>query len=135
MASKVKVAVLGTGSLGQNHVRIYAELAAAGQVELAGIFEPSRPTRPRKIAAKHNVRIFNSVAEAAAAADALNIVTPTTTHFELAKLLLQQGKHVLVEKPMTDSSEQAAELCELAQQSICAASRPRRAVQSRFQIS
>ena len=118
MASKVKVAVLGTGSLGQNHVRIYAELAAAGQVELAGIFDTQADTA-RKIAAKHNVRIFNSVAEAAAAADALNIVTPTTTHFELAKLLLQQGKHVLVEKPMTDSSEQAAELCELAQQKNC----------------
>jgi predicted dehydrogenase len=118
MASKVKVAVLGTGSLGQNHVRIYAELAATGQVELVGIYDSSAETA-RKIAAKHNVRIFNSVAEAAATADALNIVTPTTTHFELAKLLLQQGKHVLVEKPMTDSSEQAAELCELAQQKNC----------------
>jgi predicted dehydrogenase len=118
MASKVKVAVLGTGSLGQNHVRIYAELAAAGQVELAGIFDTQADTA-RKIAAKHNVRIFNSVAEAAAAADALNIVTPATTHFELAKLLLQQGKHVLVEKPMTDSSEQAAELIEIAQQKNC----------------
>jgi predicted dehydrogenase len=118
MASKVKVAVLGTGSLGQNHVRIYAELAAAGQVEFAGIYDLSADTA-RKIAAKHNARIFNSVAEAAAAADALNIVTPTTTHFELAKLLLQQGKHVLVEKPMTDNSAQAAELCELAQKKNC----------------
>jgi predicted dehydrogenase len=118
MASKVKVAVLGTGSLGQNHVRIYTELATAGQVEFTGIYDSAADTA-RKIAAKHNVRIFNSVAEAAAAADALNIVTPTTTHFELAKLLLQQGKHVLVEKPMTDSSEQAAELCELAQQKNC----------------
>jgi predicted dehydrogenase len=118
MASKVKVAVLGTGSLGQNHVRIYAELAADGQVELAGIFDTQTDTA-RKIAAKYNVRIFSSIAEAAASADALNIVTPTTTHFELAKLLLQQGKHVLVEKPMTDSSEQAAELIEIAQQKNC----------------
>ena len=55
MASKVKVAVLGTGSLGQNHVRIYAELAAAGQVELAGIYDSSAETA-RKIAAKHNAR-------------------------------------------------------------------------------
>src|ERR1017187_7016051 len=114
MASKVKVAVLGVGSLGKEHTRIYAELAATGQVELVGIHDSSVETA-RKIAAKHNARIFNSVAEAAAAADALNIVTPTVTHFELAKSLLQQGKHVLVEKPMTDSSEQAAELCELAQ--------------------
>jgi predicted dehydrogenase len=59
------------------------------------------------------------VAEAAAASDALNIVTPTTTHFDLAKMLLQQGKHVLVEKPMTDDTAQAAELVQLAQQKHC----------------
>jgi predicted dehydrogenase len=114
----IRVAVLGTGSLGQNHVRIYSELAASGQVELAGIFDTNADTA-RKIAAKHNTRIFNSVAEAAAASDALNIVTPTITHFDLAKSLLQQGKHVLVEKPMTDNTAQAAELVQLAQQKNC----------------
>jgi predicted dehydrogenase len=118
MASKVKVAVLGTGSLGQHHVRIYAELAAAGQIELSGIYDANADTA-RKIAAKHNTRIFNSIAEAAAASDALNIATPTTTHFELAKSLLSEGKHVLVEKPMTDNTAQAAELCELAQKKNC----------------
>jgi predicted dehydrogenase len=116
--NKIRVAVLGTGSLGQNHVRIYSELAASGQVELAGIFDTNADTA-RKIAAKHNTRIFNSVAEAAAASDALNIVTPTITHFDLAKSLLQQGKHVLVEKPMTDNTAQAAELVQLAQQKNC----------------
>ena len=118
MASKIKVAVLGTGSLGQNHVRIYAELAAAGQLELAGIYDANADTA-RKIAARHNARVFNSITEAAAASDALNIVTPTTTHFEIAKQLLAQGKHVLVEKPMTDNSAQAAELIQIAQQKNC----------------
>ena len=118
MASKVKVAVLGTGSLGQHHVRIYSELAAAGQVELSGLFDANADTA-RRIAGKHNARIFNSVAEAAAASDALNIATPTTTHFELAKGLLAQGKHVLVEKPMTDDTAEAAELVQLAQQKNC----------------
>jgi predicted dehydrogenase len=118
MASKVKVAVLGTGSLGQNHVRIYTELAAAGLVEFTGVFDANADAA-RKIAARHNARVFNSIAEAAAASDALNIVTPTTTHFEIAKQLLLQGKHVLVEKPMTDSSAQAAELIQIAQQKNC----------------
>ena len=59
------------------------------------------------------------MAEAAAASDAVSIVTPTTTHFELARTLLQQGKHVLVEKPMTDNSAQASELVQLAQQKSC----------------
>jgi predicted dehydrogenase len=118
MVSKVKVAVLGTGSLGQNHVRIYAELAAAGLVEFTGIFDANADAA-RKIAARHNARVFNSIAEAAAASDALNIVTPTVTHFDIAKQLLLQGKHVLVEKPMTDNSAQAAELIQIAQQKNC----------------
>ena len=118
MASKVKVAVLGTGSLGQNHVRIYAELAAAGMVEFAGVFDVNSDVA-KKVAAKHSARVFNSVAEAAAASDALSIVTPTTTHFEIAKQLLSQGKHVLVEKPMTDDTAQAAELIQIAQQKNC----------------
>ena len=118
MGPKIKVAVLGVGSLGQHHARLYAELAAAGLVEFAGIFDAHAETA-RKIAAKHNLRVFNSVAEAAANADALNIVTPTITHFDLAKQLLTGGKHVLVEKPMTDNTEQAAELVQLAQRNNC----------------
>ena len=118
MASKVKVAVLGAGSLGQHHVRIYSELAANGQIELAGIYDANTEIA-RKIAARHKARVFNSIAEAAAASDALNIVTPTVTHFEIAKPLLAQGKHVLVEKPMTDNTAQAAELVQLAQQKNC----------------
>jgi len=118
MASTVKVAVLGVGSLGQNHARLYAELAKAGQVEFAGIYD-ANPDTARKIAAKHGAKIFHSVAEATAASDALNIVTPTNTHFDIAKPLLAQGKHLLVEKPMTDNALQAAELVQLAQQKNC----------------
>src|SRR4051794_7806217 len=118
MSPTIKVAVLGTGSLGKEHVRIYAELAKAGRVELTGVYDVATDT-VQKIAAKHNVRVFNSVAEAAAASDALNLVTPTTTHFELAKTLLQQGKHLLIEKPMTDKAAQAAELVLLAQEKNC----------------
>jgi predicted dehydrogenase len=114
----VKVAVLGTGSLGKEHVRIYSELAAAGKVEFAGVYDPAAETAQR-LAQKYRVRAFNSVAEAVAASYALSIVTPTTTHFELAKALLAQGRHVLVEKPMTDNAAQATELIQLAQQHHC----------------
>jgi predicted dehydrogenase len=115
MASALKVAVIGTGSLGKEHVRIYSELAKDGRVELAGVYDSSSETAQR-IAAKHGVKAFGSVAEAAAASDALSLVTPTTTHFELARTLLQRGKHLLVEKPMTDNAAQAAELVQIAQQ-------------------
>jgi predicted dehydrogenase len=115
---KVRVAVLGAGSLGKEHVRIYSELAAAGKVEFAGVYDTVAETAQR-VAQKYRVRVFGSVAEAAAASDAVNVVTPTTTHFELAKLLLQQGRHVLVEKPMTDNAAQANDLVQLAQQKHC----------------
>jgi predicted dehydrogenase len=120
MASTVRVAVLGVGSLGQNHARLYAELAKVPQcgIGFSGIFDTNTDTA-RKIAAKYQTRVFASIAEAVAASDALNIVTPTNTHFEIAKPLLVQGKHLLVEKPMTDDAAQAAELVQLAQQNNC----------------
>ena len=117
-ANKLRVAVLGVGSLGKEHARIYADLAKTGLVEFAGIFDANAETA-RKIAAKSNIHVFNSIAEVIAHADAVNIVTPTVTHFELAKTLLSNGKHVLVEKPMTDNTAQAAELVQLAQQKNC----------------
>ena len=116
--SRIKVAVLGVGSLGREHARIYAELAASGLVQFVGVHDVIADTG-RKIAQKYRVQTFSSVAEAAAASDGLSIVTPTTTHYELARVLLQQGKHVLVEKPMTDNAAQAAELVQLSQQNHC----------------
>jgi predicted dehydrogenase len=115
---KIKVAVLGTGSLGKEHARIYAELATAGQVEFVGLYDVAAESA-RKVGDKYNVRSFGSTAEAMAASDALSIVTPTTTHFDLAKIILGQGKHVLVEKPMTDNAAEASELIHLAQKNNC----------------
>ena len=116
--NKVRVAVLGVGSLGKEHARLYADLASAGQIEFTGIYDANADTA-RKIAAKHNLRVFSSIAEATTSADAFNIVTPTITHFEIAKPLLAQGKHVLLEKPMTETSEQAADLIQIAQKNNC----------------
>ena len=115
MSSKVKVAVLGTGSLGKEHARVYAELAQARAVDFAGVYDLAGDTAG-KIAEKFGVRAFGSIEEAAQASDALSIVTPTSTHYDLAKFLLSQGKHVLVEKPMTDNAAQAADLVQLARQ-------------------
>ena len=115
MSSPLRVGVLGTGSLGKEHARLYAALAATGVVEFAGIYDIN-PEHAARVAGKHGVRAFNSLEEIAAASDALSIVTPTTTHFELARQLLARGRHVLVEKPMTDNTAQAAELVQMAQQ-------------------
>lgn len=115
MVPNVKVGLLGVGSLGKEHARIYAELAAAGLIEFTGVFDLA-PDAARKIAEKYRVRAFKSVGEAASANDALSIVTPTTTHYELACQLLRQRKHLLVEKPMTDSASEAGELVQLARE-------------------
>ena len=115
---KVKVSVFGAGSLGKEHARIYSELAAAGQVDFAGVYDVVGE-RARTIAEKYRVRAFGSATEAETASQAVSIVTPTITHFELSKPLLKAGKHLLIEKPMTDNAAQAAELVQLAQQRNC----------------
>lgn len=112
------MAVVGAGALGKIHAQIYAQLAAAGKVEFAGVFDAA-PETARRVADKWRVPAFGSLAEAAAASDALSLVTPTTTHFDLAMTLLQQGKHLLVEKPMTDNAAQAAALVQAARQRHC----------------
>src|SRR5215831_10727299 len=102
---RLRVGVLGTGSLGKEHARIYAALAAANQVRFAGVYDISAEAA-RKCGQKHGVPAFASLQEATTACDAFSIVTPTATHYELARALLEQGKHVLVEKPMTNNAEQ-----------------------------
>jgi len=117
-AQKPRVAVLGVGSLGKEHARIYADLATSGEVAFAGVFDVLEDSA-RRIAEQYRVRTFGSAAEAIEASDAVSIVTPTHTHFELARGLLESGRHVLVEKPMTDNATQAAELVQLARQHDC----------------
>ncbi|HRI16728.1 MAG TPA: Gfo/Idh/MocA family oxidoreductase [Verrucomicrobiota bacterium] len=113
MSALPRVAVLGVGSLGQEHARIYAELARKGACQFVGVYDV-RPDAARTHAERHSVRAFTSVAEASDATDALSIVTPTQTHFELARDLMARGRHVLVEKPMTDDAGTAHQLVRLA---------------------
>ena len=117
MASSIKVAVLGVGSLGQNHARIYKDLHQKGQIELIGVFDTNHE-QAKSIAAKYGTIALNSLEEAASA-NALSIVTPTITHHQLAKSLLEKGKHLLIEKPMTDNVNEAAELVNLAKLQDC----------------
>jgi predicted dehydrogenase len=112
----LKVALIGAGSLGKEHARIYAEIAAqnAPRVQLAGVFDLNSQAAER-VAEKCRTRAFRTLEAAAESADAFSIVTPTSSHFEIAKSLLTAGKHLLIEKPMTENSAQAAELIGLAQ--------------------
>jgi len=68
------------------------------------------------IAGRHGIQVFASLEEAAAGAEALSVVTPTVTHYEIARTLLERGKHLLLEKPMTQQADQAAELVRIARE-------------------
>ena len=114
----LKVAVLGTGALGKEHARIYAELGEAGGVELAGVYDV-RAEAAREVAGRLGVRAFETLEAAIAASEAVSVVTPTPTHYELGRRLLEAGRHVLLEKPMTQEAGQAAELITLAQRRGC----------------
>jgi predicted dehydrogenase len=113
MSTKLKVAVIGVGSLGKEHARIYASLAASGVIEFSGVHDAA-PQNAAKIAEKYGVPVFATLDSALAAAEAFSVVTPTVTHFAIADALLAAGKHVLLEKPMTDNAAQAAQLVQRA---------------------
>ncbi len=93
-------------------------MAASGEVDFVGVYDRD-PARGGDIATKHGVTLFHSESEAAEAAEALSVVTPTESHFELARALLKQGRHVLVEKPMTNTGEEAEQLVNLAREHDC----------------
>ena len=94
-SSRPRVGVIGTGSLGKEHARIYADLDREGVITLAGVFD-SNPENAQKIAAKQGTRCFASLAEASAECDALSVVTPTVTHHAIAKELLSRGVPILL---------------------------------------
>ena len=114
LTTPLRVAVVGTGSLGKEHARLYAEMARQGDVIFSGVYDVIKETAQR-IAQLHGVPVLESLTEISRVSDAVSVVTPTHSHFELARALIEQGKHVLVEKPMTETTEQAQELVALAQ--------------------
>ena len=118
VSGTIKVAVLGVGALGQHHARIYSELQKAGKIEFTGLYD-ANPERAKEISKQHDIPVLSSPEAVLSSAEALSIVTPTTTHFELASQALEAGLHVLVEKPMTEDASQASELVQLAQDNNC----------------
>jgi predicted dehydrogenase len=106
----LRVGVAGVGHIGKNHARIFSELPEA---RFAAVFDTS-PENAREAAARYGVTAASSVEEFADLVDAATVATPTPAHHPIARALIERGKHVLIEKPISDDTAQARELVELA---------------------
>ncbi len=107
----MKIGVLGTGHLGKIHLKCIG--LANDSYELLGFFDPN-PEVAKTVAEAYNTTAFPSVAALIEAVDVVDIVTPTTTHFALAKQVIEAGKHLFIEKPITHTLNEAKELVDLA---------------------
>src|SRR5271163_314197 len=109
----VRFGVIGYGYWGPNIVR---NLEGVEGACVQAVADKSATARKRAQAGHHGVRVTSDEAELIGSAeiDAVAIVTPVWTHYELAKAALEKGKHVFVEKPFTSHSAQAEELIDLA---------------------
>ena len=106
MNRKIRVGVIGVGSLGQHHARIYSELE---QAELVGVCDASAD-RAAEIAAKFKTRAFTSPDELAAHIEAASVVVPTDLHHAVAGRLMERGLHLLIEKPIAATTAEAESL-------------------------
>ena len=110
MTKKLRVGVVGVGHIGSNHARLYAEIPAA---EFNAVYDTD-PIKASAIARRYNVKAASSVWEFGDLVDAASVATPTSSHYDVARSLLQSGKHLLIEKPITESTRHASELANMA---------------------
>ena len=105
---KLRVGVVGVGHIGSNHARLYGEIPSA---EFAAVYDVDL-VRGNAIGTKFGAAPTKSLDEFIDAVDAASVATPTNTHYEVARALLARGKHLLVEKPITDNTAHASKLVE-----------------------
>ena len=108
---KVPVAVIGVGEHGKRHAHAFQRVQGA---ELAGVYD-ERQDRASALADELGVKAFKSLEETLGAVEAVSIVIPTTDHAAAARLALEAGNDVLLEKPITRTVEEADELIDIAE--------------------
>lgn len=111
--TKIRAGVVGVGRFGQHHARLYKELKSC---ELVGVYDIDC-ARGDEIAARHNTRHFQSLDALLKQVDIVSVVTPTSTHQEVAEVPLSRGIHTLVEKPIASTEKQADILIDAAEKS------------------
>lgn len=99
----LKAGVLGAGHLGKIHLRL---LQQSEKFELIGFYDADE-SNAKKIEAEFGYKYFNTIEALINAVDVVDIVTPTLSHYECAKLAISKGKHIFIEKPITNTVEEA----------------------------
>jgi predicted dehydrogenase len=105
----LKAGVLGAGHLGKIHLRL---LNQSEKYELVGFYDPNEKSA-QKIIKEFGYKCFTTIDELIDAVDVVDIVTPTLSHFDCAEKAIKKGKHVFLEKPITNTLEEAKKLIEL----------------------
>ena len=111
-ARVVRAGVVGVGGIGRNHARIYAALP---DVELAAVHDTDA-ARARDLAAEFGTVAVDSLEELAGRVDVASVAVPTVFHREVGEALLRAGRHVLVEKPIATTHDEAKALVALARE-------------------
>ncbi len=106
----LKVGVLGAGHLGKIHLRLLNE---SKKYELVGFYDPDE-INAKKVADEFGYTYFENINTLMDAVDVVDIVTPTLSHFDCAKKAIEKGRHVFIEKPITNTAEEAEELLGLS---------------------
>lgn len=105
----LNVGVLGAGHLGKIHLRLLNE---SQKYNLVGFYDPD-VINGKKVEAEFGYTFFDNINKLIDAVDVVDIVTPTLSHFECAKKAMEKGKHVFIEKPITNTLQEAEELLHL----------------------
>ena len=112
---KPKIGVVGAGHLGKHHIK---HLSNHSGVEFVGVFDINTESL-KNICSEFSVNALQSIEETISCCDAVHIVTPTNTHFDIAKKFLDHKKDVFIEKPITNTVEEASSLINLAKKNGC----------------
>ncbi len=106
----LKIGVLGAGHLGKIHLKLIHEIS---NYELVGFYDPDAK-KSAEVAAELNLKAFKSIEDLIEAVDVVDVVTPTLSHYDCASLAMRNSRHVFIEKPVTNTIDEAKKLMDLA---------------------
>ncbi len=108
----LKIGVLGAGHLGKIHIKLIQQIEA---FELVGIYD-ANDEAAKAVSEEYKTKAFSSIEALIEAVEVVDIVTPTLSHYDCAIKAIRQSKHIFIEKPITNTVEEARKLIDLAQE-------------------